>query len=304
MKKLILFVLMLALLAPMSLYAYDDDITIDSVIDEKIQETVTSASRDRSVFGDEVVNVNRKWKFQLLSWETKLTGHIQIAGKDSTSTAEKITFGQDITFAKEKIPGFRASYALGGRTTFELSYANQDHDGHLSFARTFKDKNFNIGASLKFQNEWIDMAWIRKMSHKFNEEGHEKFYWSGIFGIKTNYTNIELSNPVAADMTLGARAEWAQAIPIPYIGIEGGMLLGKSLWLRTNCRIFKLNYDGYSAEHHDYTYNVAYRLNKESKNQDWFFNAGYRDAKYDITGKGDEVVIKYKGPIFGFDVHF
>lgn len=296
MKKFVLYTLILALLSPICVFAQDAE-EIEPVADS----VITESKNDQ---GNDIININRRWKFQLLSWDTKLTGHVQISDDDNVNKADKITFGKDISFSKEKIPGFRASYAWGGRTTFELSYANQDHDGKLSVPRKFNGKNFKLDASLRLQNEWVDLAWVRKLSHSFNEEGHEKSYFSGIFGIKVNYTNIELTNPVTAGLTLGARAEWAEAIPIPYLGIEGGLLMGKSLWLKANCRIFKLNYDEYSAEHHDYIVNVAYRLNEQNKNQDWFFNVGYRDVNYDISGDGDEVLIEYKGPIVGVDVHF
>lgn len=325
MKKLAIYALILALFSPFCAFAEETEATdlLEEVVEEVVTDVVADEAADETAdvatdtaanvepvvtektdMGDPIVNINRKWKFQVLSWDTELTGHVQISDDDNVNNAEKITFGKDISFSKEKIPGFRASYAWGGRTTFEFSYANQDHDGKLSVKRKFNGKNFNVDASLRLQNEWVDLAWIRKLSHSFNEEGHEKNYFSGIFGIKANYTNIELTNPVAAGLTVGARAEWAEAIPIPYLGIEGGVLMGKSLWLKANCRIFKLTYDEYSAEHHDYIVNVAYRLNEQNKNQDWFFNVGYRDVNYDISGDGDSVLIEYKGPIVGVDVHF
>lgn len=256
-------------------------------------------------------NHNNKLSFEVGSWKTELDGHLQIADdNDYVDINSRIEFGRDITVSKETIPSFKLSYKFGGKTTMEISYLKQEQDGNLSIAgKVFNGTAFQAGAHLEVENEWYDIAWKRKLARTLNSEGNETSSAGLIFGVKTNKAYAKVQDPQVAGVP-GAVApipeskDWDKTFPVPYLGLNGSVSFGNRLFVDGDFRYFKLNYDDYEAKYHDYIVELAYRVTGDTCKNEVFLKAGYRNAEYDVSGKGDAVLLEYKGPVFYLEFKF
>ena len=168
--------------------------------------------------------------------------------------------------------------------------------------KVFDGVTFNANAKLRMKNEWIDFAVMRKLARSFNREGRESGYINGIFGIKTNMLKADVKDPEVGGMPT-ASADWDKTVPVPYLGLNLELPVSTRVFVKSDIRYFKLNYDDYDAKYRDFLIEAVYRMNN-SFNNEWFLNFGYRNAKYDVNGKGDDVLLEYKGPIMGIETAF
>lgn len=270
---------------------------------------------------DRKAQINKKWSFEVLGWNTELDGHIAIA-KDEDALAQalnngnsKIDLKNDTSLDKKKVPGLKLAYSNGGRSSFEFNWVNVEQDGHLSGEpKQFKGKLYNGDARFEINNAMYDLVWKYKFSHKVEESGREKSYVSGLLGVKASKMEFKFNgqagevNP-ATGQRIGDTVETSESksetIPVPYIGVEAGTYLGEKVYLKGYYRYLKLNnIKDYDAEHSDYDVSLSYKLSGEGCDQDIFLDVGYRQVVYDVEGDGNDVELKYKGPYVGLEFRF
>lgn len=289
----------------------ESDSTVEKVADESVVAVKPAARGD----ADELVfkaDHNNKFSFEVGSWKTELDGHLQIADDNNefVDINKRIDFGRDINISKETIPSFKLSYKFGGKTTMEISYLKQEQDGNLSIAgKVFNGKNFQAGAHLEVENEWYDIAWKRKLARTLNSEGNETSSAGLIFGVKTNKAYAKVQDPQVGGVPgeiapIPESKDWDKTFPVPYLGLNGSVSFGNRLFVDGDFRYFKLNYDDYEAKYHDYIVELAYRVTGDTCKNEAFLKAGYRSAEYDVSGKGDAVLLEYKGPVFYLEFKF
>ena len=267
---------------------------------------------------DRKAQINKKWSFEVLGWNSELDGHIKIAKDEDSVVSDdrgRIDLKNDTSLDKKKVPGLKLAYSNGGRSSFEFNWVNIEQDGHLNngIEREFKGKKYGANANFEINNAMYDLVWKYKLSHKVEESGREKSYVSGLLGVKASKMEFKFNGQAgevdANGNVVGAMAETheskSETIPVPYIGIEGGTYLGEKVYLKGYYRYLKLNnIKDYDAEHSDYDVSLSYKLSGEGCDQDIFLDVGYRQVVYDVEGDGNDVELKYKGPYVGLEFRF
>lgn len=270
------------------------------------------ASKDRKA------QINKKWSFEVLSWNTELDGHVAVADNERALVEAvnrgnaKIDLKNDTSLDKKKVPGLKLAYSNGGRSSFEFNWVNIEQNGHLSGTRKeFKGKLYAADANFEINNAMYDLVWKYKFNHKVEESGREKSYVSGLLGVKASKMEFKFNGQARVvggnnqNMEETHEERESETIPVPYIGVEAGTYIGERVYLKGYYRYLKLNnVKDYDAEHSDYDVSLSYRLSGTDCDQDIFLDVGYRQVVYDVEGDGKDVELKYKGPYVGLEFRF
>lgn len=275
---------------------------------EEVKTAAEASSKDRRA------NINKKWSFEALGWNSDLTGHIKIAENENAlallnDANGRIDLKSDTSIDKKKVPGLKLAYNNGGRSSVEFNWVNVKQDGHLNAGlnKEFRGKVYAADANFKINNAMYDLVWKYKFSHNVEASGREKSYVSGLLGIKASKMEFTFDgNATEGGVPIGNHHEAkSETIPVPYIGVEAGTYIGEKVYLKGHFRYLKLNnVSDYDAEHSDYDVSLSYRLSGSECNQDIFLDVGYRQVVYDVEGKGNDVELKYKGPYVGLEFRF
>ena len=290
---------------------------VKSCEDKPCNEVKTAAEASAK---DRTAQINKKWSFEALGWNTELTGHVAVAkNKDELAQAfangdPKIDLKNDTSLDKKKVPGFKLTYRHGGRSSFELNYAKIDQNGHLNnnVQKVFKGYTYDgtVNANFKINNSMYDLLWKYRFNHNVEESGREKSYVAGLLGIKASKMKFSFAGRAVPFGLVGAQPEYkyldeSETIPVPYIGVEAGTYLGEKVYLKGYYRYLKLNnIKNYDAKHGDFDVSLSYRLSGNDGNQDIFLDVGYRQVVYDVEGEGKDIELRYKGPYIGLEFKF
>lgn len=250
-------------------------------------ERALEAKRNRG--GHENV---RNTTAELYAWRNQLFGDVNVEGLN-------ISLRGDGDFKDKTRGGFILTHKVSKRSNLALAYNSFQNSGNINKVVTFKNQNYQAGASADIDMHWFDISWNYLLS-TWDPSDHKRQsgYLDAILGVKSTKANLDLTGN---DPVTGATLNngWSKSFPIPYIGLGIGTQLGESLWLNSHIKYISVNAGGGHAKTTDFDINVAYRVNQRSVDNDWFIVLGYRNFKIDGEFDNDKVNIGYRGPIFG-----
>lgn len=250
--------------------------------------------------------VNRKWSIQAVGWNTGIDGHFKVVENENPAAGQKIDLKNDTRDVdKENIFGLDVIYKLGRRSSIGYNMLNIKHDGRLSANRMFKGRQYTANTKFRIRDNIYDLLYNYRLSHNIRRNGQEKYYFSGLLGVKVSDMEYGMAGQIMAPGgAVNHSSEYSKTLPIPYAGLEYGTFIGKMFYFKAGFRCMTANIKDYEAANYDYNATLSYRLSGDDCLHDVLFDIGYRHISYEVEGKGDDVELEYSGPYMGFDVLF
>ena len=250
------------------------------------------------------VNFSRTTSIEALGWRTNFDGDLRIANPGAADFT--LDFDSEGNFSDETRYGFRISHVLSEKSALKLSYMSLDNSGTFSKSAVFDfqgvtyDANATINMDVK--KHWFDLTYMYNLNHGREAVGNrDAFYLDALVGVKFNKAEVDVAG---ASGGVVAQSSWDESFPVPYIGLAAASQVADNLWLKGQVKYININFSGNDAKHHDYSLNLAYRINSEINDTEWYVDVGYRGIKYDVETDDDRAELSYCGPTFGVFARF
>lgn len=244
--------------------------------------------------------LGRATTVHVYNWTTDLLGDADVKGL-------VLDLDSEASFGSRNRLGLAVTHGISKDNNLMLSYNSFDHSGRIRQQVTFDNRTYRVGAAMKVQNSWFDLAW----SHNFTrwdtptDRGRNRLggYFDGLIGIKVNDSSLDVAgyDPVTAAYNSGS---WNEKFPIPYLGIGGGNQISKNFWVTGHFKFLAANVGGGSVKSYDFDLNAALQLNPGSTDSEWFAVLGFRTFHINGESGGDDLTVGYRGPTFGLTGRF
>lgn len=292
MKKTIL--LLAFLFGFMPVYAADDD---NSIVDNR---------QHQDIFANAITSYgkpsDRDFNFQLYFKKIKLDGDMKIKGEPHAP--ETVSMSNLSNLDDEYAIGSRLKMALGYKTIGEISYIQFEHSGNLISPKAFNGYKLKTGAKFNMKSRFLDVMFKQKMN-KDEELVNDRYDSFLVGGIRTLNTILTARGPQTGTTDRYVYANWEKTFPILYVGVDGGMKLGRDTKINGHLLFSSFpTTDGYDAQMYDMGANFTFDFPHNNFGNILQLELGYNNEKYDIDGHGNKINFKLSAPYASLNLLF
>jgi len=265
-----------------------------------VADSADSASND--FFANAItdyIDYSRKLSFNLFIFSSNLEGKMAVGdkGNPTAKPAELISLDNNLKFDDELSFGIGLNWQYAGRTSLDIKYSEFEHKSLLAMARTFKGKSFKANSNFEVKNRWLDIAFAKKL-YRTEKDVVDHFNLQAVAGIKTANIIITARGEESGTTDKHLYAGWEKTFPMPYVGFNGNIRLGRSVLLKGHCLYGTFpTFDDYSADHYDLGVNLVFDLHQKEHGNLVQLDLGYKALEYDVDGHGNGVLMRFSGPV-------
>lgn len=228
---------------------------------------------------------NKKLSFDLSIWNSDLGGRIDSRGMN-------LKLAADTSISSTNSANFGGILRFNETTQLRLDSFKFEHRGHTNRAVTFDNRNFAAGSAVKIRNNLFGF-WL---AHSLSDNDQSNF--RVLCGVRFSKLNTKIEQSLVNGVRVG---ELAQSIGMPYIGVEGNVIISETVSFSGSANFFDFNKSGEANRISDF--DLAFEFGRDYQtmpsNQEWYGLVGYRYFMLHDDSDGNSARVVYSGPTLG-----